>query len=820
MTGQWRRWCWPAAMVAAAVPFLRGVSTSRVFFVRDLSLFFWGQHLYLRHAWLSGQFPLWDPYVAAGQPTVANALRQMFLPPAVVLRLIGNDAFAFNLFVAAPFPLAALGAWLFFRRRLSTVASMLGAIAFAVSGPIVSTSNFPNLSWSVAAMPWVLWAADRVAASRDLRSTAILATAVACQALAGEPVTQTATLVLAAAFVVTFAPTGTASLPRAAAAFGVAVALGVAMAAVQLLPLAEAAASSHRLTAVNTAYWSLHPAALLETIAFELFGDYYSAQFLWQRPWMAAVNSGREPFFFSVYFGVPLAALAVYGFVARAVPRWTTFWVAVAAVGLVGAFGTYTPVYPFLQRHLPLLGSFRFPAKYLTVIAMAVAAGAAAGWDALSGVARPFPGRAAGRARMAAVTFAAAVGALTAVAAAACIYAPKPTVFRFYALAQSLGVKDPVAAAEFMLTTLPRQASWVLVLSAAAAFLLLLGDAARRESSAARAALGILIVVDLLARAWPVNPVLDVSWLGQPPWVSYTRADPGARFYIGSKRDGTNFTDDLDSSGPFRNPEGLWGVASRAATSAVVNFEPSAFRARDMLSYDLAALWPPEFTAASKRFFRSGRDERDRFLDRTGVRYRILPKPQAKGRNPVVRIPNMFESYLFDVDGDAAPRVEIVPAARVVSDAGRQVDALFDGGWNARAVVLVDREPQPSGTAGAAAQPSASITLDGADRVIVDASAPADGAYLLVRDTYDTGWRARVDGQPAPIVRADGLFRAVRVAAGRHVVEFVYRPRAFFAGLAVSLAALAAALALFVRKPPKPKTPTKTSATIEIAADA
>jgi len=55
-----------------------------------------------------------------------------------------------------------LPVWLFLARRFSVPAAALGAIAFAVSGPVVSTGNFPNMSWSVAAMPWVLWSTDRV----------------------------------------------------------------------------------------------------------------------------------------------------------------------------------------------------------------------------------------------------------------------------------------------------------------------------------------------------------------------------------------------------------------------------------------------------------------------------------------------------------------------------------------------------------------------------------------------------------------------------------------------------------------------------------
>jgi uncharacterized membrane protein YfhO len=68
-------------------------------------------------------------------------------------------------------------------------------------------------------------------------------------------------------------------------------------------------------------------------------------------------------------------------------------------------------------------------------------------------------------------------------------------------------------------------------------------------------------------------------------------------------------------------------------------------------------------------------------------------------------------------------------------------------------------------------------------------------------DGYDPGWRATVDGAAAEVLRANVAFRAVPVAAGRHVVDLVYRPRSAEVGLAVTGAGLliAAAVALSSR---------------------
>jgi hypothetical protein len=65
---------------------------------------------------------------------------------------------------------------------------------------------------------------------------------------------------------------------------------------------------------------------------------------------------------------------------------------------------------------------------------------------------------------------------------------------------------------------------------------------------------------------------------------------------------------------------------------------------------------------------------------------------------------------------------------------------------------------------------------------------------LLVRESWSRGWRARVDGRPAPIHPAAGLFFAVPLAAGRHTVELRYATP----GLGAGVTALAAGAALVV----------------------
>jgi hypothetical protein len=125
------------------------------------------------------------------------------------------------------------------------------------------------------------------------------------------------------------------------------------------------------------------------------------------------------------------------------------------------------------------------------------------------------------------------------------------------------------------------------------------------------------------------------------------------------------------------------------------------------------------------------------------------------------------------------------------ADAGRAVVELESAGDPA--VVLL-------GTGPAAASPGTVLEGDrSAESLRVVAEAPGDGV-LVVNDAEWPGWEATIDGRPAGIQLADGLVRAVRWPAGRHVLEMTYRPRELRVGLAASAAGALALIALALRR--------------------
>jgi uncharacterized membrane protein YfhO len=76
----------------------------------------------------------------------------------------------------------------------------------------------------------------------------------------------------------------------------------------------------------------------------------------------------------------------------------------------------------------------------------------------------------------------------------------------------------------------------------------------------------------------------------------------------------------------------------------------------------------------------------------------------------------------------------------------------------------------------------------------------AHPAYVVLLDRYDPNWQATLDGRPAPVLRANQIFRAVYAGAGLHEIRFDYRQRGFRLGTIISLLTLATLVALYLSK--------------------
>jgi hypothetical protein len=129
----------------------------------------------------------------------------------------------------------------------------------------------------------------------------------------------------------------------------------------------------------------------------------------------------------------------------------------------------------------------------------------------------------------------------------------------------------------------------------------------------------------------------------------------------------------------------------------------------------------------------------------------------------------------------------LVYAAEVQPDDALARQRLSAADLDPGAVAILAEEPPLS--LGGGGQGTARLVERLPNRLAFEVETPADG-LLLLSEVYYPGWRAEVDGQEAPILRADTVLRAVPVTAGVHRVEMDFRPWTAVAGLAIAVATL------------------------------
>jgi hypothetical protein len=193
-----------------------------------------------------------------------------------------------------------------------------------------------------------------------------------------------------------------------------------------------------------------------------------------------------------------------------------------------------------------------------------------------------------------------------------------------------------------------------------------------------------------------------------------------------------------------------------------------------------------------------------RLLERAGVDF-VVSLDREPYLGALVRVfedASVYESSVHLLRArDPLPKAYFVGRARVVAGDDEALRLMEDPAYDPRREVLLqdvapapppeaDEAPARAAAVRALARRSDALTFE------VDSTLPG---YLVVLEAYDRGWRASVDGRPAPVFPASALFRAVPVPAGVHRVELRYRPPAFAWGALTSALGLLAAGLLLVR---------------------
>ena len=139
----------------------------------------------------------------------------------------------------------------------------------------------------------------------------------------------------------------------------------------------------------------------------------------------------------------------------------------------------------------------------------------------------------------------------------------------------------------------------------------------------------------------------------------------------------------------------------------------------------------------------------------------------------------------------------LVSRVRTAPTADAEMSALGEIDPAVEAVIFDPEAPEGTVTEYARADSGrVELVYYSPNRLRYDVSAPAKGLAVFSEIWYPAGWKAFVDGNEVPVLRADYALRALMIEEGDHEVEFVFDPASFTVGRNISLASSIAILVL------------------------
>jgi hypothetical protein len=692
-----------------------------------------------------GELPLWNPLILGGTPFLAEAQSALFYPPNL-LHLFFSMPTAWMLKVLLNVMLAGFFTALFVR---DIGGSRLGAIAagliFACCGFMTAWQLFSSLADTTIWLPFAFFAVYRLCRFPSVSLMAMTATAFALVVLAGHPETAIHVVLAAASFAVWqcfAAGWQDRTVTRRLIWFAAASLLAIGLASVQIIPTLEWIGHLSRPVVIH---WPAQP--LRQILAFI------------SRDLKLDPNSAGLPIPESAAYVAPLALLLAPLALLYRGRREPLYFLLLIIASMQLAFGT-GPVRWVIERTPLLEGIKNGRALLLVDFSLAV----------LAGLGITLLGEALDR-----------------------------MTFRKYAWILPASLFVLIASATWLLSSETQQpVKWYRGPGSTAVFL----------------AIGFILIMARLwngisARHFSIFALLVLSAdmvtfrSGVVPFVPRREIFPDVPVFqfLNSKNPAEYRIAVLDGTSSS-NFEMMYGVPE------VGGYDLSLKLAKDYLN-DFGLTQLDAVTLTAEQVVKV----KDRRLDLMNVRY-LMTNTANHSDGILAARPDRF-SLVFSEgmvrvfeNRHALERVRFLPAGpgtvEVIANPEGQLARVKDPAFDAGGSVILSAMPEGwSRSADIESNTSGSDTVASISSSVNQSSFKVSNrqpGLLVVSQIFYPGWRATVDGEPAPVLQADYAIVAIPLKGGSHVVQLVFDPMSFRVGLMItSFACLLLACLLMFR---------------------
>jgi len=737
------------------------------FYDRDLSTYHWPMRTIVRNALLAGEFPQWNPFHLNGQPMAANPAYELFYPPQLLI-LLPDFLFGFQALLLFHLFLALGGMYLFLRSlNIARAAAAFGAIAFGLSGPLLSTVNLNPTFFSFAWFPLVLLNFRQFVLHRRMRNGILTVLFLVLILVICEPVSVLEIGFLMLGYVLhrSISDGGLKTFTRSAVVLGSICVLAATIAAVQLLPAVDLGKDSVRsdgLVREEALAWSTPPLRLLEMFYANVFGPLVeNGGFYWGAD---LYGIAQGPFIRCIYPGALVGLLAVAALWHR-VRGAKTYLLAMPVIFLV-SFGDHTPLGNVLYE-AGVFRSIRYPEKWMLLAIFPLFIFAARGFELLLHKDARFSRTAR--------TIAIILSSVAATLALLTRLPQYPQFFHsFWRISSDAVLPQMLAISRY---------EWIVATSFALAALLLVALRQRLSSTVWIGAAFLIVALDLGTIVDALMPRMPSSFFQSPPIAIAARSvhRQPRLFHTEASTAGNADAGKYGALGGnrywvVRNAmAGLLPLASGIRTSVGLDVDATSLlpTARfEALIAELTISKPPQW--------------RERVADvaRTNLRAEWRPfEPEMK------RIDGDFPSIqpmALIVDRDRAAVYFASAVIPIASDDDFRktflTGAIQHDVVAAEVAAEIGAMPPQRGVVSAVRESWDTIDID-----VRDVEGPA---FLVIAATPHRYWRATVDGRATPIAPANLISSGVVLAKGAREIRLRYSNPVLRLGAIVSIIAL------------------------------